>query len=129
MKSRILTISVLFLFLSVTMSAQTTAKKDSALGRWKFEAPYAPEGFTSGVIEFSMTDNKYSSAILFTGNDYKIPGDKTILEKDTISFSIIIEGNEVSVSLKPENDSKITGKAVYFEGEIPLTLTREVQNK
>jgi len=129
MKSRIITIAVLFLFLSVTLSAQTTAKKDNALGRWKFEAPYAPEGYTTGIIEFSFADNKYSSVISFTSYDYKIPGDKTKIEKDTVTFSVVVEGNEVAITLKAEGDSKMTGKAVTYDGEIPLTLTREVLNK
>ncbi|HOW09808.1 MAG TPA: hypothetical protein PLX08_08395 [Bacteroidales bacterium] len=129
MKSRILTISVLFLFLSVALSAQNTAKKDTALGRWKFEAPYAPEGFTTGTIEFTFADNRHSSSISFTGNDYKIPGDKTKIEKDTVTFSVVVEGNEVAVTLKIESDSKMTGKAVTYDGEIPLTLTREIRNK
>ncbi len=129
MKSRIITISVLFLFIAVSVSAQTGTKNDNAIGKWKFEAPYAPEGFTAGTIEFSIADNKYTSSISFSGNDYKIPGDKTKIEKDSVSFSVLIEGNEVSITLKPESDSKMTGKAVYFEGEIPITITKEVKNK
>lgn len=129
MKSRIISISVLFLFIAVSASAQTGVKNDNAIGKWKFEAPYAPEGFTTGTIEFSVTDNKYTSAISFSGNDYKIAGDKTKIAKDTVSFSVLIEGNEVAITLKPDGDSKMTGKAVYFEGEIPLTLTKEVKTK
>jgi hypothetical protein len=108
------------------ISAQTNSKKDTALGKWKFEAPSAPEGYTDGIIDVSFTDNKYSSAISFAGSDYIIPGDKTKVEKDSVTFVVIVEGNEVAVSLKAENDAKMTGKAVYSEGEIPLTLTKDV---
>ena len=129
MKKRIFTLSFFLIFLAVTTSAQTASRQEKAIGRWQFEAPYAPEGFTTGVIEFALAENKYTSTISFSGNDYKIPGDNTKIDKDKVSFTVLIEGNEVAITLMPENESKMTGKAVYFEGEIPLTLTREVKNK
>ena len=33
----------------ITVSAQSTSKKDP-IGTWKFDAPYAPEGYNSGTI-------------------------------------------------------------------------------
>lgn len=123
---KIITAFMLLLFSASIISAQSSADKKSPLGKWKFEAPYAPEGFTTGIIEVSFADNKYSSAISFTGSDYIIPGDKTKIENDTVSFVVIVEGNEVAVTLKAENNAKMTGKAIYSEGEIPLTLTKDV---
>jgi hypothetical protein len=123
---KIITAFMLLLFSASIISAQSSVDKKSPLGKWKFEAPYAPEGFTTGIIEVSFADNKYSSAISFTGSDYIIPGDKTKIENDTVTFVVIVEGNEVAVTLKAENNAKMTGKAVYFEGEIPLTLTKDV---
>jgi hypothetical protein len=126
---KIITAFMLLLFSASIISAQSSADKKSPLGKWKFEAPYAPEGFTTGIIEVSFADNKYSSAISFTGSDYIIPGDKTKIENDTVSFVVIVEGNEVAVTLKAENNAKMTGKAIYSEGEIPLTLTKDVPVK
>jgi hypothetical protein len=126
---RIFTLSFFVIFLALTASAQTASKQEKAIGRWQFEAPYAPEGFTTGIIEFALAENKYTSTISFSGNDYKIPGDNTKIDKDKVSFTVLIEGNEVAITLTPENESKMSGKAVYFEGEIPLTLTREARNK
>jgi DNA topoisomerase VI subunit A len=123
---KIITAFMLLLFSASIISAQSSADKKSPLGKWKFEAPYAPEGFTTGIIEVSFADNKYSSAISFAGSDYIIPGDKTKIENDTVSFVVIVEGNEVAVTLKAENNAKMTGKAIYSEGEIPLTLTKDV---
>jgi hypothetical protein len=108
------------------VSAQTVKESNNPVGKWKFEAPYAPEGYTSGIIEFSFSENKYAAAISFTGSDYIIPGDKTKVEKDSVTFNVLVEGNEVVINLKPESDVKMTGKAVYFEGEIPLTLTKDI---
>jgi hypothetical protein len=126
MKIRILSLLMISLLTVCTLSGQTTGKKNNPVGKWKFEAPYAPEGFTSGTIDINLAENKYSTSISFTGSDYKIPGDKTKVEENAVSFTVIVEGNEVAISLKTEDEKKMTGKAVYSEGEIPLTLTRDV---
>jgi hypothetical protein len=123
---KIITLSMLLLFSTSIISAQTSQGKKSHVGKWKFEAPYAPEGYNAGTIEISFAENKYSTAISLSGADFIIPGNKTKLENDTLSFSVMIDTEEVVVSLKAENDTKMTGKAVYSEGEIPLTLTRDV---
>jgi hypothetical protein len=117
------------LFSVSALSAQTDLKKNAQLGRWKFEAPYAPEGYTLGTIDIAFAEDKYSATIAFAGSDYKIPGENTKVEKDTIAFVVFIEGEQIAISLKAENDAKMTGKAVYSQGVIPLTLTREPEKK
>ncbi len=119
----------MLLLLSVSViSAQDSQKPRNPVGKWKFEAPYAPEGYTSGTIDIAFAEDKYSSTISFTGSDYKIPGERIKVEKENVSFVVMIEGGEVVISLIAENDKKMTGKAVYSEGEIPLTLTRDIPN-
>lgn len=122
---RIIFFFMFFLVGSSAISAQSPAVRNNHLGKWKFEAPYAPEGYTSGTIEFTFADEKYSAAITFSGSSYTISGEKTKVEKDTVTFTVFVEGTEVVINLKEESNTKMTGKAVYFEGEIPLTLTRE----
>lgn len=117
---------MLVVLIAPVISAQSSKGKADPIGKWKFEAPYAPEGYKSGIIDVSNAENKYSTAISFTGSDFVIPGDKIKVENDTVSFVVIVEGQEVSVSLKAEDDGRMTGKAVYFEGEIPLTLTKDI---
>jgi hypothetical protein len=128
MKKIIFVLLMIVSFSFVAVSAQTTQKLDP-LGKWKFEAPYAPEGFTTGNIQLSFADNKYTTGISFTGSDYVIPGDRTKVENDMVTFYVYIEGNEITISLKQESNVKMAGKAVYSEGEIPLTLTREAPQK
>jgi hypothetical protein len=120
---------ILLLFSAYIISAQPSADKKNPVGKWKFEAPSAPEGYNSGSISISFAENMYSAMISFTGSDNALPGDKTKFEKDTVSFNVLVDGNLVSISLKAETDTKMTGKAVYSEGEIPLTLTKESPRK
>lgn len=126
MKSKILTLLVISFLLVIAVSGQNNTKKISPVGKWKFEAPYAPEGYTSGIIEVGFAEKKYSASMMFSGGEYKLTGEKVKIENDTISFSVFIEGQGVAVKLKMEDSSKMSGKAVYSEGEVPLTLTKYV---
>lgn len=118
------TILIMFLFAVITVSSGQTAKKIDPVGTWKFDAPYAPEGYTSGTIVIGLTENKHTATMSFAGSEYKFSGENVKVENDTVSFSIFLEGQDIKVSLKGDADAKLVGKAVYSEGEVPLTLTK-----
>ena len=126
---KIITLFVILLLSASAISAQSSRDKKAVTGKWKFDAPYAPEGYTSGTIELTFAENKYSTSLSFTGSDYKIPGEKTKVENDSVTFVVHVESEQVEIFLKLENESKMAGKAVYSQGEIPLTLTKEVPKK
>jgi len=126
---KIITLFVILLLSASAISAQSSRDKKAVTGKWKFDAPYAPEGYTSGTIELTFAENKYSTSLSFTGSDYKIPGEKTKVENDSVTFVVYVESEQVEIFLKLENESKMAGKAVYSQGEIPLTLTKEVPKK
>jgi hypothetical protein len=120
---------ILFLFLFLlsvvsAVSAQNSKVKNNPVGKWQFEAPYAPEGFTSGTMEIGFAEAKYSAAMVFTGSDFKLPGEQVKFENEILKFVIYVEGTDVTVTLKFDSESKMSGKAVYSEGEVPLSLTR-----
>jgi hypothetical protein len=122
-------IVMLLLISMYDLSAQTAVTKKDPVGKWKFEAPYAPEGYTSGTIDLGFAEDKYSATISFTGSDYKIPGENVKFEKDTVSFIVYVEGTNVTITLKMADATKMEGNAVYYEGDIPLTLVREETKK
>jgi len=108
-----------------SLRAQNTKVKYEPKGKWLFEAPYAPEGFTSGTIEVGTAENKLTATISFTGNETKIPLDNVKFENDNLTCSIFIEGATILISLKFDDLDKMSGKAVTPDGEIPLILNRE----
>jgi len=118
---------LLLIFCVSTASAQNTKVKNNPVGKWKFEAPYAPEGYNAGLIEVAFAENKYSTALSFTGSEYKISGEKVIFRNDTVNFSVVIDGGDILIKLKMDSSTKMTGTAITPDGEIPLTLTKEVQ--
>jgi len=118
----------LLIILSYSFStAQTSKVKKNPVGTWKFEAPYAPEGYSSGKITVALSDQKYSALLTFTGSDYKITGESVKFENDSLLFSVYLEGESISVKMKMEDTLKMTGKAVYSQGEITVTANREVK--
>ena len=119
----------LFLVMAMVISlqvvtAQKAQVKKNPVGSWKFEAPYAPEGYNSGFIIVGLTGQKYSTTMSFTGSESKLIGEKVKAVNDSILFSVFLEGQDIKVMLKIEDNAKMTGKAVYSEGEVPLALTK-----
>jgi hypothetical protein len=129
MKKLVFTSLMISLIAFCAVSAQTVTQNANPVGKWKFEAPAAPEGYNTGNIIISFAENKYSSAVSMTGSDYVIPGDKTKVENGTVSFILLLDGTEIAINLKTESSTKMTGTALAPDGEIPLTLTKEVPGK
>lgn len=124
---KIISLFILFFVLGLSLlTAQNSQVKKSPVGTWKFEAPYAPEGFTSGTIVVAQTGQNYTTTLSFTGNENKITGDKVRLEKDSLLFSVYIQGEDVKVIVKIEEEAKMSGKAVYSQGEVPFTISRKL---
>lgn len=121
---RIILLSLFIVFGISAINAQKSQIKNNPVGEWKFDAPYAPAGYTSGSIIVASREKKYSLSMAFTGFESKFDGDNLKIEKDSLSFTIFIENENVSVKLKMENDTLISGKATYSEGDVPLTLTK-----
>jgi hypothetical protein len=121
---------ILFIVLCLpVLTAQNKQPKIDSAGTWKFDAPYAPEGYNSGIIVVGMVEQKPSATMSFTGNDFKYPGENVKAEKDSILFSVYIQGQDVNVMLKIENDTLMSGKAVYSEGEVPFSLTKTLASE
>ncbi|HVN57185.1 MAG TPA: hypothetical protein VMT63_02710 [Bacteroidales bacterium] len=109
---------------TINLTAQTTKQKHNPEGKWEFEAPSAPGGYTSGVVEVTKTDSKLTATMSFSGNDYKFPVDQVKFENDTLKINLNVDGTDVNIRIKFEEPDKLSGVAVTNDGEIPLTLTR-----
>lgn len=115
---------VIFVFTLTSFAQQNKGQKNNPAGNWKFEAPYAPEGYTTGTIIVGNEEQKTTATMSFTGNEFKIPGENVKAIKDSLLFSVYIQGQDVKVMLKMDTELKMSGKAVYSEGEVPLTLSK-----
>jgi hypothetical protein len=127
MKSKTLTLFLILFFAVVTANGQDKAKKTGSSGTWKFDAPYAPYGYNTGIITVGFENQKSTASMLFTGSDYKIPGENVRATTDSLVFTVYVEDQDVKVLLKIEDESRMSGKAIYSEGEVPLTLTKSTE--
>lgn len=124
MKRIIFILIVIFVYTLTSFAQQSKGQKNNSAGTWKFEAPYAPEGYTSGTIIVGNEEQKPTATMSFTGNEFKIPGENVKAVKDSLLFSVYIQGQDVKVMLKMDTEIKMSGKAVYSEGEVPLALNK-----
>jgi len=129
MKTKIITLLFVSFIYCISASAQSTTNTTDPVGSWKFEAPSAPEGYTSGTIVVSMAEKKYNTTMSFTGSEYKLNGENVKVEKNILSFTVYIEGEGINTTLKIENAKKMSGKAVYSGGEVPLSLAKSTAAK
>ena len=121
---------ILFTVISLpVITAQNNQVKHNPVGTWKFEAPYAPEGYNSGTFVFGLAEQKHTVTIGITGSEDKISGERVKVENDSLSFEVYLEGEIITIRLKLENELKMTGIAVYSEGEVPLTLTKNMASE
>ena len=126
---RVIYLGVLVFISSFMVQGQTTKAKKDPVGKWFFEAPSAPKGYTAGTIEIGYSDKKYPANVVFSGSENKFICDRVKYKNDTLHFNIFIEDENVAVKLKYEDKTKMAGKAVYSERMVPLSLIREMKKK
>lgn len=124
MKNKVFTVIILSILAVYTAGAQPEQKNLNPVGEWSYAAPYAPEGYQSGSFTVAFSDKQYTVGFGVAGSDYKVPGEKVKFENNTFTFLIFLEGQQIDFILKMDTEKKMTGKATYSEGDVPLTLTR-----
>jgi hypothetical protein len=124
MKRIILTSFMMLSLLATTVAQENNSQKKDPVGYWKFEAPYAPEGYTAGAISVTSADNVLSATMSFSSMEFKFPAVVKSVS-DSLFLSVNLEGQFVQISLKLLDNENMTGKAVYTDGSVPLTLKRD----
>lgn len=126
MKKISLSIMILLILSFFNANGQSNSKKLNPVGTWKFAAPTAQEGYSSGLITIALAEKKHTASISFTGNEYKIPGENVKFSGDSIKFSVYLEGENINIYLRLESDRKMAGKAVISNSDVvPLSAVKE----
>jgi hypothetical protein len=121
-------IIILFTTICLTftvLNGQTAKKMVEPTGKWRFEAPYATEGYQKGQIEIKKTADIYSAAISFADTVYKLYANSVKYSAGVINFIINIEGQPINISLSYTHPDTLRGRAFTSEGELPMTLMRK----
>jgi len=99
---QLLLIVLVFFIGSLSANAQL---RTTYQGKWSFDAPSAPDGYTFGIIEIK----KDSVYISFTDSQYKFPSVWVKVRSDSIYFQTFVDGTDVLFSLKIEGETNIKG--------------------
>ncbi len=124
---KVILFAVIICLTGMIVSAQNKVRNPS--GNWKFDAPYAPQGYNSGKLNIDFARDKFSTKMTFTGNESGFTGENVKMKNDSLFFSVFIEGQYVNIGLKIEDGSKMSGTAVYTEGSVPLTCIRSEEGQ
>lgn len=106
------------------LSAQTAKIAKNPVGRWIFEAPYAPYGYNTGTSDIGFKDMTYTVSMTFTEMGYSFTGENVKARNDSLFFDMWIEGTPINIVLSVEQDTLIKGVSNYFEGTVPFTMKR-----
>ncbi|MBS0011669.1 MAG: hypothetical protein KFF49_09690 [Bacteroidales bacterium] len=117
-------LSLILILGLISLNAMSSAVKDP-VGKWKFSAPGAPYGYDQGIIDITKDADELKASISFAGMDYRFTLEKLKFEEEKISFSLYLEGENIYVLMSFSEDDKISGKALYSEGEIMIFATRD----
>jgi len=105
----------------ISFSPEITAQISNTLhGDWTFDAPDAPEGSTFGVASLKAD----TVTMIFEGA-MRFPSDWVKASGDSIIYETSFEKDKVRFSLKIIDDQNLGGKAVWENGETPITFKRK----
>jgi hypothetical protein len=96
---------------------------DDLVGGWEYTAQGAPEGYDKGLLLIVGQDGKYQVQVQTSAGTFV--GENVTVKKNTISFSLMIEGGLVTVNLTAVG-SKISGKSSSPEGDYVIEGVKSI---
>lgn len=112
------------LFLNAQMGSPQPGSsliEETFTGKWKFEAPDAPEGSTEGEIEI-----KPDVVIMRFDGSVEFPSNWVKFRNDSIIYQTVFDAATVVFSVKIVDKNNMSGKAVWEEGETPFVMTKNL---
>ena len=116
-------ISIGLLIAFITFGAVAPTEFDP-VGKWKFSAPDAPYPYGTGSLVVKLDGEDLRVTLAFQDVAYQFPGESVEFEEDVLAFNIYLDGEDIFLSMKFVDEDKLSGRAIYSEGAIPLTASR-----
>jgi hypothetical protein len=102
-------------------NSETALINEIYTGDWKFEAPNAPEGSQKGNVVIK------TNAVVMSFDEFmQFPSEWLKVRNDSIIYEVAFDDTTVRFSLKVTDANKMTGKAVWDDGETPVILTKKI---
>ncbi len=100
-----------------------TVLKDNLSGGWAYSVAEAPEGYEKGFLLIIKEGDSYKVQVQ-VGNMTML-GENVSVKKNTISFEVQVEGENVSVVLTADG-SKISGTSTSSAGVLKINGTKSL---
>lgn len=97
-------------------------EKITIIGLWDYSAPDAPYEYSTGKIQFTEVNGKYTGKVI-AADGTQIPVKSLKIENNAFSFGVEIDYETVTVTGQLVN-GRITGKADSPDGVLPITAVR-----
>jgi hypothetical protein len=111
---------IIIVLLIATLSVEGQIKKNFR-GTWDQHAPDAPKEY----VDAKVTITKDTVIIKFLNTDQILPTKSISFKNDTLTYSIVNHGTEISHALTLESKTKIKGVYSWDSNEAPLFLTKQ----
>ncbi|WP_422081382.1 hypothetical protein [Ulvibacterium sp.] len=108
---------------TIVLKGKSITVGDNLVGGWEYTALGAPEGYDKGLILIVGQDGQYQVQVQ-TGMGTFV-GENVTVKKNTISFTLMIEGGLVTVNLTAEG-SKMSGKSSSPEGDYVIEGVKSI---
>lgn len=96
------------------------------IGNWKYSAENVPYEYAKGILFISKEEGSLKVVVALPGGKRK--ADDVVAKENTLTFSLNLDGQLVSVSIILEGD-KISGKAISEEGIFKLSGERRLDTE
>lgn len=97
--------------------------EEKFIGNWKYSAENVPYEYARGILFISKKEGSLKVVVALPGGERK--ADDVVVKENTLTFSLNLDGQLVSVSFTVEGD-KISGKATSEEGIFKLSGERRL---
>ncbi|MCK0145168.1 hypothetical protein MWU78_05880 [Arenibacter sp. F26102] len=97
--------------------------EENFIGNWKYSAENVPYAYAKGILFISKKEGSLRVLVALQGVESK--ADDVKVKDNTLTFSLNLEGQLVSVSITVEGD-KISGKASSEDGIFELSGERRL---
>ena len=114
---------VFMILFATTLASGTPSGEFDPTGTWEYHAPDVMDGYTTGTMTITKTDEGYQVLIGF--DEYNmLEAENVKLEKNSLTFNLYVEAELVTLSGEFSED-KLTGKVSYSAGIFDITATRK----
>ena len=115
---------VLMILGCISLTQKSYAQENSkVVGIWKINVPEAPPEYSKSTLTLTEAEGKLVAKIVFE-DGFSVTPPKVTYNKGSLNFAVIIEGSNIPVSGKVDQD-KITGKVEAPDGPLDFTAVRK----